>query len=100
MNLLVPAVGNKRYLVKRLREAVQRRKGRLFGSDINPAAPALRDVDQVVNLPRFDVPGFWSALSRVLIEQHIDAVLPSRDAGPLVRLGATTTLWPSWKFPR
>lgn len=79
MNLLLPSIGRKVDLAKRLRAAVRPRGGRLFGSDIRDYAPALALVDHRVQLPGFDTPGFWAAVGNAIARFNIDAIVPVRD---------------------
>lgn len=80
MNLLVPSVGRKRYLCGALREALYARGGRLFGADLDDAAPALAELDLRIELPPFGTDDYWSSVDRAIHDCAIDAVLPVRGA--------------------
>lgn len=80
MNLLIPSVGNKRYLTQRVRNLVHAHGGRLFASDLNSDATAVPHADGLITLPSFGNDNYWSAVSAALQEFHITAVLPVRDA--------------------
>lgn len=80
VRLLVPSIGRKRRLARLLRAELSRTDGVLLGSDLDPLAPALEDVDIAVGLPAFDADDYWEALDVVVREYAIDAVLPVRDA--------------------
>ncbi len=79
MNLLLPSIGNKIDLARLLGAAIQKRGGRLLGSDLSSDAPALDLVDMRVELPRFDDPAFWDVFAAVARDAAIDAVVPVRN---------------------
>lgn len=79
MNLLVPSIGNKIYLARRLRQALSAGGGTLLASDRVADAPALDMADRRISLPRFGSKNFWQAVDRVVVEHRIDAILPARD---------------------
>ncbi|MGB5468492.1 MAG: hypothetical protein WBM84_20690, partial [Sedimenticolaceae bacterium] len=80
MNLLIPSVGRKGYLVEQLRSAMRRRGGRLFGADLSDQAPGLRHVDGRIQLPPFGSDSYWPAVDELLVDNGIGAVIPVRDA--------------------
>jgi carbamoyl-phosphate synthase large subunit len=80
MNLLIPSVGRKGYLVEQLRAAMHRRGGRLFGADLSDHAPGMRHVDGRIRLPPFGSDGYWPAVEELLVGNDIGAVIPVRDA--------------------
>ena len=103
MNVLIPSVGRKRYLVRMFLAALQSSGGRLFVSDVDGNAPALSEGGERVVLPRFDDATYWSVATGLIEARGIDAVLPVRDAelvgwaerGETGGLGAVVCLSPS-----
>ncbi|MGB5742822.1 MAG: ATP-grasp domain-containing protein, partial [Sedimenticolaceae bacterium] len=79
MNFLLPSVGNKIGLACLLGRSVRDAGGRLLGSDIDPKAPALAHVDEILELPRFDDLGFWPALGEAVGIGAVHAVIPVRN---------------------
>lgn len=89
MNLLFLNVGRRCELVAAFQRAlVQVSPGLVWGSDPNPEAPALMQVDRVAALPAaIDTAGFPLALAEFLVREHIDLVIPTIDPD-LMRLDA------------
>ncbi len=79
MNLLLPSIGNKVDLARLLGAAVQKRGGRLLGSDLSDDAAAMALVDLRVELPRFDDAAFWDVFAAAARDVGIDAVVPVRN---------------------
>ncbi len=80
VNLLIPSVGNKRYLARRMRDAVQSRGGKLIVADIDSDAPAVEFADAFATLPPFGHAAYWSDVDAALADLDIVAVLPVREA--------------------
>jgi carbamoyl-phosphate synthase large subunit len=89
MNLLFLNVGRRCELVAAFgRALVQASPGLVWGSDPNPEAPALAQVDRVAALPAaIDTPEFLRALADFLVREHIDLIIPTIDPD-LLRLDA------------
>ena len=81
MNLLFLNVGRRCELVAAFgRALVQVSPGLVWGSDPNPEAPALAQVDRVAALPAaIDTPEFPRALADFLVREHIDLLIPTID---------------------
>jgi carbamoyl-phosphate synthase large subunit len=89
MNLLFLNVGRRCELVAAFgRALVQVSPGLIWGSDPNPEAPALAEVDRVAALPAaIDSPQFLKSLAQFLVRERIDLVIPTIDPD-LLRLDA------------
>src|SRR5277367_364870 len=89
MNLLFLNVGRRCELVAAFERAlVQVSPGLVWGSDPNPEAPALAQVDRVAALPAaIDTPEFLRALADFLVREQIDLIIPTIDPD-LLRLDA------------
>lgn len=80
MNLLFLNAGRRCELVDRFREALLvRGGGTIWGSDIDPKAPALQLVDRATIFPHGDSDEFPSFLCSFCNEHGIDLVIPSID---------------------
>jgi len=80
MNLLFLNVGRRCELVERFREALRvRGGGTIWGSDIDPKAPALQLVDRAKIFPHGDTDEFPPFLCSFCNEHGIDLVIPSID---------------------
>jgi carbamoyl-phosphate synthase large subunit len=86
MNLLFLNAGRRAELIELFRDALVRQGGgRLYGSDLNPLAPALQVVDEAFIFPHGDSPAFAGTLLQFCIEKEIRLVVPTIDPD-LVRL--------------
>lgn len=81
MNLYFPNVGRRCELVEAFKKAlVKFSPGFIWGSDIDPLAPALNVVDKIINLPaKVGSPSYIDALVNFLNDNHIDLVIPTID---------------------
>jgi len=68
VNVLITAAGRSNFLLRRIREAMAG-NGCLLTTDMNAAAPALREADRSFVVPSFDEPGYLDALLGIC-ERH------------------------------
>mgnify|MGYP006421277299 CR=1 FL=1 len=88
MNLLFLNAGRRCELINRFRESLRARgDGRIWGSDIDPKAPALQLVDDARIFPHGDADEFPSFLIAFCNDHNVDLVIPTIDPD-LLRLDA------------
>ena len=81
MHLLFTAVGRRIELLQAFREAalVLGKPVKLYGTDVDGAAPALAFCDCAASAPGIAEPGYVDALLRLCEEEHIRCVIPTID---------------------
>ena len=81
INILLTSVGRRVELVKAFRRAFSKTglQGTILATDIDPLAPALREVDVPIIVPRNKDPEFVPAIARICTEHEVTAVFPLID---------------------
>jgi len=80
MNVLITSVGNKTNLIKYFRRALFNEcGGRIIGADCSPLNNAWHFVDEFFTCPEIDDQRFEPWLFKLINEQEIDLIIPSRD---------------------
>lgn len=90
MNILFTSVGRRVELVRAFRKSFERLgiDGRLIATDVDPLAPAIRDVDGTYMVPRFDAAGFTDSVRAICSKHEIDLIFPLIDPEIPVLSGA------------
>lgn len=78
-SILVTACGAKVPLLRAIREACHLRGVRLLGSDLDPLAPALAELDQVVSLPSWRDDDWGDQLRHCCATHHVGMVVGTAD---------------------
>ncbi len=92
MNVLILSAAAKTPLVEAFKVAAGARGGRVLGCDLNPASPALRGCDGIVDLPASDAPDFAAALIEACRREAVALVVPTRDGELAALAGAAEGL--------
>jgi carbamoyl-phosphate synthase large subunit len=81
INVLFTSVGRRVELMRAFKQAYQELAlaGSIVATDIDPLAPALRDVDRYHIVPAVDDPGYIPALERICERESIDLIFPLID---------------------
>lgn len=78
MNVLLTCAGRRNYLVRYFKDAVGAR-GRVFGADASPTAPALVFVDEAFNVPSVTDPGYFDVIIELCRQYDIRLVVSLND---------------------
>lgn len=81
INVLFTSVGRRVELMRAFRQAYQELSlaGNIIATDIDPLAPALRDVDRNYIVPAVDDPGYIEALADICEQESVHLVFPLID---------------------
>ena len=96
MNVLFTSVGRRVELVRAFRRAYQQLgiRGKIVGTDIDPLAPAMHELDVPVLVPSTQDPNFIKRIVEVCADEQVQVVFPLIDPD-IPRLAAERTLFES-----
>jgi carbamoyl-phosphate synthase large subunit len=78
VNVLLTCAGRRSYLVQFFKEALQG-TGQVIACDCSASAPALRDADQAIIVPRIDAPDYFTRLQSLCREHAVRLIVCVND---------------------